>query len=160
MTNIDIGYNRILCPVDFSEPSRKAFYTAVAYARAFEAELIILHVSERRLVTGGYDEVEEEAESVDRLESGLIRRLDELQADGALTDQDRERMLLEISGGKPWAEIVRMSEEREVDLIIMATRGLTTLKNMVIGSQAERVVRRAPCHVLCVKPDGFVSALS
>ena len=63
MANIDIGYKRILCPVDFSEPSRKAFYTAVGYARAFEAELIILHVSERRLVTGGYDEVEEEAES-------------------------------------------------------------------------------------------------
>jgi nucleotide-binding universal stress UspA family protein len=159
MKNIDIGYSRILCPVDFSEPGRKAFYTAVGYARAFQAELIILHVSERRLATAGFDEVEEESEAMTRLEAGLVRRLDELQADGRLTESDRERMTLEIAGGKPWAEVVRMSEDREVDLIVMATRGSTTLKNMVIGSQAERVVRRAPCHVLCVKPDGFVTAL-
>jgi len=157
--NIDVNYTKILCPVDFSEPSRKAFYTAVAFARAFQAELVILHVSERRLATGGYEEVEEEAETVARLEAGLIRRLDELQADGALTDEDRERMTLEIAGGKPWTEIVRLSEAENIDLIVMATRGLTTLKNMVIGSQAERVVRRAPCHVLCVKPDGFITQL-
>ncbi|MEZ4266013.1 MAG: universal stress protein [Myxococcota bacterium] len=150
-----VGYRRILCPVDFSECSRKAFYTAVGYARHFQAELDILHVSERTLSGAGYDEVEAEAAQVVRLESGLKRRLDELQADGFVTDADRERMILEIGGGKPYVEILRYAEERQVDLIVMGTHGHAGLRHVLIGSQAERVVRRAACHVLTVKPDGF-----
>jgi universal stress protein A len=150
-----VGYRRILCPVDFSECSRKAFYTAVGYARLFQAELDILHVSERTLSGAGYEEVEAEASLVVRLEAGLKRRLDELQADGLVTDADRERMILEIAGGKPYVEILRYAEEREVDLIVMGTHGHAGLRHVLIGSQAERVVRRAACHVLTVKPDGF-----
>jgi universal stress protein A len=152
---ITVGYRRILCPVDFSECSRKAFYTAVAYARHFQAELDILHVSERTLSGAGYEEVEAEASLVVRLETGLKRRLDELQADGFVTDEDRERMILEIGGGKPYVEILRYAEERQVDLIVMGTHGHAGLRHVLIGSQAERVVRRAACHVLTVKPDGF-----
>lgn len=150
-----VRYRRILCPVDFSECSRKAFYTAVGYARLFQAELDILHVSERTLSGAGYAEIEAEASQVVRLESGLKRRLDELQADGHVTDIDRERMILEIAAGKPYIEILRYAEEREVDLIIMGTHGHSGLRHVLIGSQAERVVRRAHCDILTVKPDGF-----
>ncbi len=150
-----VHYRRILCPVDFSECSRKAFYNAVGYARHFGAELIILHISERNMAVAGFDKVEDQHERMNRLESGLRRRLDELQTDGQVTDQDRQRMSLEIGGGKPWIEISRYAAEHEIDLIVMGTHGHTGLKQFVIGSQAERVVRRAPCAVLCVKPDGY-----
>ncbi len=152
---ITVTYRRILCPVDFSEYSQKAFYTAVGYARLFEAELDILHVSEQTLSGAGYQEIEAEAELVARLEAGLKRRLDALQADGHLTDTDRERMVLEIAAGKPYVEILRYAEEREVDLIVLGTHGHSGLRRLLIGSQAERVVRLAKCQVLTVKPDGF-----
>ncbi len=150
----DVGYRRILCPVDFSETSRLAFYKAIGYSRLFKAELVLLHVEERNL-TKGYDQVEEVTELMDRLESGVIRRLDELQGDGQLTDADREHITLEISGGKPWLEIVRYAAEHDCDLIVMGTHGHTGMRHMFIGSQAERVVRRSHCHVLCVKPKDY-----
>jgi nucleotide-binding universal stress UspA family protein len=159
MSNTHVSYNRILCPVDFSECSRKAFYTAVGYARHFSSELVILHVSERNMAVAGFESVEEQHDKMDRLEAGLRRRLDELQSDGHVTDADRQRISLEITGGKPWIEIIGYAAEHECDLIIMGTHGHTGLKHIVIGSQAERVVRRAACHVLCVKPDGYESSV-
>lgn len=159
MSNTDVTYTRILCPVDFSECSRKAFYTAVGYARHFSAKLVILHVAERNMAVAGFESVEDQHETMDRLEAGLRRRLDELQRDGQVTDADRQRITLEIAGGKPWIEIIRHATVHECDLIIMGTHGHTGLKHIVIGSQAERTVRRAPCHVLCVKPDGYESSI-
>ena len=76
-----------------------------------------------------------------------------------MTDSDRDRITLEIAAGKPWIEIIRHANDNDCDLIIMGTHGHTGLKHIVIGSQAERVVRRAGCHVLCVKPDGYVSTV-
>ena len=159
LTDIKIDYSRILCPVDFSDTSRKAFYEAVGYARHFGAELIILHVEERNLPAKGYENVEEESQLMDRLEAGLVRRLDELQQDGRVTDEDRERITLEIAGGKPWLEIVRVADDKQCDLIIMGTHGHTGIRHMFIGSQAEKVVRRANCHVLCIKPDAYKADL-
>ena len=156
-SNTPFTYTRILCPVDFSECSRKAFYTAVGYARHFSAELVILHVSERNMAVAGFESVEEQQDRMDRLELGLQRRLDELQSDGHVTDADRQRISLEITGGKPWIEIINYAATNDCDLIVMGTHGHTGLKHIVIGSQAERVVRRAACHVLCVKPDGYTS---
>ena len=159
MSKTNIGYTKILCPVDFSECSRKAFYNAVGYARHFSAELIILHVSERNMAVAGFESVEDQHDTMDRLEAGLRRRLDELQRDGQVTDDDRERISLEIAGGKPWIEIIRFANDNDIDLIIMGTHGNDGFKQLVIGSQAERVVRRAACPVLCVKPEGYVSTV-
>ncbi|MEC9071273.1 MAG: universal stress protein [Myxococcota bacterium] len=155
MNNIEISYKRILCPVDFSETSRKAFYRAVGYSLLFKAELVVLHISERNLVTGGYEEVADEAQDTARLEAGLVRRLDELQEDGKIQQDERDRITLEISGGKPWVKIVKYATDHDVDLIIMGTHGRNRLASMLIGSNAERVVRRASCNVLCVRPDGY-----
>ena len=59
MYTTDIKYTNILCPVDFSDTSRKAFYTAVGYARAHGAKLTILHVREGTR-PNSFDEVESE----------------------------------------------------------------------------------------------------
>jgi len=155
VNDIEITYQRILCPVDFSETSRKAFYRAVGYSRLFKAELVVLHISERNLVMAGYEEVADEAEDTARLEAGLVRRLDELQEDGKIQQDERDRITLEISGGKPWLKIVQHATDHDVDLIIMGTHGRNRLASMLIGSNAERVVRRASCNVLCVRPDGY-----
>ena len=48
--------------------------------------------------------------------------------------------------------IVEAATETNADLIVIGTHGRTGLTRLVIGSVAERVVRLAPCPVLCVKP--------
>ena len=55
MRKTDVTYSKILCPVDFSDCSRKAFYAAIGYARRFQAELVILHVVERNMSMAGFE---------------------------------------------------------------------------------------------------------
>jgi nucleotide-binding universal stress UspA family protein len=153
---IELTYNKILVPIDFSDTSRKAFYVALKYAAAFDADTILLHVHD---VGRSVDEMEKSASELERLEEGITRRLNELWAGGGLEEVDRRRVTLEIRGGKPWIEIVKTADELGCDLIVMGTQGLTGLKQMLIGSQAERVVRQATCHVLAIKPDGFEHSL-
>lgn len=154
-----LEYKNILCPVDFSETSRKAFYRAVAYSQKFEARLNILHVRE-----GGNpmtpNQVEAELGTLTRLEEGLVRRLDELEEEGKVTRAERDRMFLEIRGGKPWLEIIRFAVDSGTDLIVMGSHGHTGFLHVFMGSQCERVVRRAPCDVLTVKPDGYDPKIS
>ncbi len=159
MSLTDIHYDHILCPVDFSATSRKAFYVAVGQARMHRARLTILHIFEGGS-PGSVEDVEADAGRVARMEAGIKRRLDELEADGELTEDDRRRMHFEIGAGKPWVEIVKWAQEGDVDLVVMGTHGHAGLRHILIGSQAERVVRRAPCHVLSVKPDGYRSRVS
>jgi nucleotide-binding universal stress UspA family protein len=52
--------------------------------------------------------------------------------------------------GAPYEEIVRVAREKEVDLIVIATRGYTGLKHCLLGSITERVVNVSPCPVLVV----------
>jgi len=53
--------------------------------------------------------------------------------------------------GPPADTIVRVAQERGVDLIVMSTHGRTGLQHVLMGSVAEKVVRLAPCPVLTVK---------
>ena len=61
--------------------------------------------------------------------------------------------LIFIGAVNPFVEIVTFAKDEETDLIVIGTHGRTGLKHMLIGSVAERVVRRAPCPVLTVRPD-------
>jgi nucleotide-binding universal stress UspA family protein len=53
--------------------------------------------------------------------------------------------------GKPHVEIVRYAREKDIDLIVMGSHGLSGLKHVLFGSTAERVVRESPCNVFVVK---------
>ena len=53
--------------------------------------------------------------------------------------------------GRPFEEICRLAQEIDIDLIVIATRGNTGLKHLLLGSTAERVVRYSPCPVLVVR---------
>jgi nucleotide-binding universal stress UspA family protein len=54
--------------------------------------------------------------------------------------------------GEPAYEIVTYAKEKAVDLVVVGTHGRTGLTHALMGSVAERVVRKAPCPVLTVRP--------
>lgn len=149
-----VVYTNILCPVDFSECSTKAFYKAVGYCQLFGAKLTVLSVREGGMPTF-YDDIAAGRETLDLLREGLVKRLDLLEQEGKVTRAERDRIFLETRNGKPFEEILRFSIKEKCDLIVMGTHGNTGFKHLFMGSQAERVVRRAPCDVLTVKPDGY-----
>ena len=58
-----------------------------------------------------------------------------------------------MARGKEVQQILQYVKEKQIDLIVMGTHGASGLEHALLGSVAERVVRRAPCPVLTVRPD-------
>ena len=140
---------KILVPVDFSDYSKKALRYARPFAEQFGAEIILLHVVEPVVTPESYYFVPP------GLEEANVRRADSVRK--RLTDLRKDELGTEIRGdtvvqlGKPFHEIVKVAQVEQVDLIILTTHGYTGLKHVMLGSNAERVVRHAPCPVLVVR---------
>jgi nucleotide-binding universal stress UspA family protein len=80
---------------------------------------------------------------------------------GQLSRGDGPRAITHIGEGRPYEEIVRLAAETDADLIVIGTSVHASLfgGTPVLGSEIERVVRNAPCPVLCVPAARVVTPL-
>jgi nucleotide-binding universal stress UspA family protein len=143
---------RILLPTDFSEFSSEATNYACAFAEQFDAELHLLHVLEIHRSTTpdlamGLALPSRIKESREAAEKALENVLDSKWAEG-------RKVVKATAEGPPFSEIIRYAKQHDVDLIVMGTHGRSALVHVLIGSVAEKVVRKAPCPVLTVRPEG------
>lgn len=136
----------ILHPTDFSERSESALHLACALARDYNARVVILHVkrpSPRKL----------DGTSLVFVPRGYCEPLqEELQR---LWVPRGVRAELRLEEGDAADEILRVAQEINADLIVLGTRARSRLRDMLLGSVAENVVRRATCPVVSVKSSGF-----
>lgn len=141
---------RILVPTDFSEHAGQAIAYAAAISQKFDAPLTVLHVYASPVipVPDGYVIVSatELADLRGRLADGLEKDKARAIAAGA---RDVDVVLAE---GTAWEQIVNTATERGCDFIVMGTHGRTGLSHLILGSTAEKVVRKANCAVLTVGP--------
>ena len=142
-------FHKILVPTDFSEPSNAALELAIDLAQRFDAELELFHAQELPAYIF--------PDGVVPISPGIIADLDratraELDRLAARVQNAGVRVSTSHSIGAHHTEILRRAEEIGADLIAMGTHGRTGIKHALLGSVAERVVRRAPCPVLTVRP--------
>jgi nucleotide-binding universal stress UspA family protein len=140
---------RILCPIDFSEPSHLGLERAVELASCFPAELIVIHVVPPVPMTAvpqaapAFDVGVYQKQLTSAAEDGVDAVIDKHVPEGV-----RVRGI--VAEGDPPREIIRVSEEEGADLIVMATHGESGWRRFVFGSVAEKVVRTAHCSVMTV----------
>jgi nucleotide-binding universal stress UspA family protein len=145
-----ISIARILCPVDFSAYSRHALEHASAIAKWYSAELVMLHVAPTPpqmtpppvcgiSATLPIDFGEEERRLVGELKA-FVR---------PVVPTVRTENLRVVTGG-PVLQILEEAAAVRADLIVMGTHGLSGFERLMLGSVAERVLRKAPCPVLTV----------
>ncbi len=146
---------RMLIPIDFSDTSRRAFYIGLKIARQYDAAVDVLHVVEPIASFDTGEDMERQASEMDRIQAGVHRRVNELFEEGGLAEVDRRKVRIEIRAGKPYLEICRFAWEKRADLIVLGSHGYTGVKHMLLGSQTEKVVRRAHCMVLTIKPENY-----
>jgi universal stress protein A len=143
---------RILLPTDFSGCANYALPYAAAIARAMDATVICLNVVEPIVPAVGYTGMVEAmpiAEMSEQMEDSAERELPDVMSCEDLRGLKVEEV---IGHGDAAAEIVRVADERNVDLIVISSHGRTGLGRIIFGSTAEAVVRHARCPVLVVKP--------
>jgi nucleotide-binding universal stress UspA family protein len=144
-----IDLRRILVPTDFSKSSRNALTYGAAFAARFGAEVYLLHVvQDLALFIPEAVMVPPVVPPVEQFVSAARLALERALGELSLPDV---RVTPEVVEGAPFEEIVRYARERDIDLIVMGTHGHTGLAHILMGSVAEKVVRRAPCPVLTVR---------
>ena len=150
-----INLKTILVPSDFSECSDEAFRYGLELARRFDASLHLLHVVQDP-VTAPWAAEGFTASLFDVTEDWRLQAEARLRA--TVPEADRARVTVASAIASPYAEILAYAAAHEVDLIVMGTHGRGGVTHMLLGSIAERIVRRAPCPVLTVRrpQHGFV----
>lgn len=142
-----IQIRKILCPLDFSENSEHALLYAKAFARAHDADLLLLHVVELP-VSYLAAEIAIPVDALQRQKDACVKNLNAITE---MVRQELPRATCLIEEGNPYPCIVQVARTQGVDLIVMGTHGRTGLAHALLGSVTEKVVRAAPCPVLTVK---------
>ncbi|HWQ27084.1 MAG TPA: universal stress protein [Chlorobaculum sp.] len=136
-----IKIKKIICPVDFSDLSRKAMQYANEFARLSDAKVFLVGVVENDPTINYSHGLEKERADE---EQKLATLIDEEQMAGIVADYA-------IYEGFAEECILDYAKRQDADIIIMGSHGRRGLKRMILGSVAEHVIRRAPCPVLVVK---------
>jgi universal stress protein A len=150
---------RILVPTDFSEPAQEAFRAAVELAQHFSAQLLLVHVVPP--VPVPYQPLISPAPAFDI--TSYLQELVKASQDTLQTYADEHvpqgiPATISVTAGDPAYEILRLAQELESDLIVIATHGHGGWRHLLFGSVAEKVVRQAPCPILVVHAPEAVRA--
>lgn len=141
---------QVLIPIDFSDAARSAFAVGLQLAAQAGADVWVLYVSEPiRSFDFGRKRFVETKETIERVEDGVSRRIQEIWEEGGLEAVDRRRVQVLIRAGTAATEIIATAVEKNIDLLVMGKSGATTVAAMM-GSTAEKVIRDAPCSVYLV----------
>ncbi len=144
-------YKKILVPVDGSETSLLGLQHAILLAKDQKAALRLLHVVHDFLVAGGHGA----AVYTSELRKNLRERGEEVLQDAAGIARQQgvevETKLVETPAGSVGAMIVEHAEGWPADLIVLGTHGRRGIRRLVMGSDAEYVVRTTPVPVLLVR---------
>jgi nucleotide-binding universal stress UspA family protein len=143
-----VRIDNVLVPVDFSKRSLEAIEFALPLLKQLGADLHLVHVFAPDYPLASMTAM---PLIVPEMEVGSrVRR--HLKAVAKKYSIDLRRENIHALKGRPFEEICRLARDRDIDLIVTSTRGLTGLKHLALGSTAERVVRYSPCPVLVVPP--------
>ncbi len=145
-----LSFRRVLVPIDFSPASSEVLAFVLPLLKKFGAELHLVHV-----FASDYPLASLVTMPLIVPEIEVSRRVRSHLKDVALQQAIAlRRENIHAVKGQPFTQICRLAREIKADLIVIATRGLTGLKHLALGSTAERVVRHAPCPVLVVHATG------
>lgn len=134
----------ILVPVDFTECTEKALFYAVPFARQFGATVTLLHVLEQPFVPATEFGMVVDVD----VSKDAIRELERIR--NRVAKQVKCRIMMRQGGAE--FEIVNAAKELDCDLIILGTHGRTGMDRLLLGSTAEKVVRKAGCPIFVVRP--------
>ena len=142
-------FEKILCPVDFSEFTDEILAYAVNIAKRFDSELHLIHVIPNLNYFTPYESflTPENLVAIERnIEGEVGRDFDKITRK---LDLPFKRI---VKTGVTFVEIIDYIKDQGIGLVVMGTHGRSGIEHILIGSVAEKVVRKSPCPVLTVRP--------
>lgn len=145
-------YRRILVPTDFSNGSAHALRYACRFALCTGSELVLLHVMDLPLYF--YRTLETQLDSNEELKRHAMEQARaKIQASMARIPEAADLSTsIRVRTGNPAREIIaEVEQEKNIDLIVIATHGRGGIARTLLGSVAEKVIRRSPCAVITMR---------
>ncbi len=145
----------ILCPIDFSEFSARAYFQALSLAEHYQAKLVVQHIVEiwRYPSVSFATSVKIHDEFCEMLRERGREQLAEFVKKHTGRRTQPEQV---VNQGMAPDSVLSFAEVEKADLIVMGSHGRRGYDRLMLGSVTDRVMRRAPCPVLavCHAPEG------
>lgn len=153
---------KILVPIDFSLFAENAAHAALSLAKKVKGEIHLLTAVSVPLdwafTTMGAgagsgmpsDMFIAEMPNFEKTKEKVVSKL---EAFAKALPADNISITTEVCIGFPWEQVTQYAENKNIDLIVMGSNGASGLNELFIGSNAEKVVRFAPCPVLTLHDD-------
>ena len=135
----------ILVATDFGDPSQRAAELGLVIARRFKAAFTLTHACQLSVQT--HEGLYPSADIIDRITDAARQQLDAALA-GARQAITEASALLRF--GPPWEQILAAIKETHADLVLLGTHARTGAARVLLGSDAERVVRLSPVPTIVV----------
>jgi nucleotide-binding universal stress UspA family protein len=142
-------FKKILYPTDFSEVSKKAINYIKQLKDAGTQEVVVLHVLNEKGVeamalyaSGSFDEL------LQRVEKEAVDEMKKIEAD---LKESGFKVKLRIEIGIPLTDILKVEEEEGVSAIVIGSHGKSNVKEMLLGSVSEKVIRKSKNPVLVIR---------
>ncbi|MEN6475355.1 MAG: universal stress protein [Syntrophaceae bacterium] len=143
---------KILVPTDFSASSDKAMQEAIDIAEKYHSKVYVLHVVDKGVQQCAADyclpnDVFEqfEHESVNASTQKMKQEVSKMN------HADAVEISFDVKKGVPYDEILNEQQQNDIDLIVMASHGRTGISRFMLGSVADKVVKKANAPVLLVR---------
>ena len=141
--------SKIIAPTDLSNLSQSALRYAMQLALEQGAEVIVYNVISE---DGEWFDKNDELNPVKALVPQQRQRLAEFVKESCAEFLDQLKVKEVVEVGVPYRDIVRKAADENADLIVMSTHGRTGLEQVMLGSVTAKVVARASCPVLSLRP--------
>ena len=146
-TKTRILFSNILVTTDFSQVSKTALPYATALAKQYEAKIVVAHaLSPEPRLSVPVDPLPIAADPAWLEAEG---KLAEFALGNSLGVRPAEML---VERGDVWSVVSEIIQKNEIDLVVAGTHGRQGLKKLMLGSEAERIYRRATCPVLTIGP--------
>ncbi|WP_277584419.1 universal stress protein [Psychrobacillus antarcticus] len=138
-------YQHILLAADGSENSIRATVEAIKLAKCSPTSIIEV------VVVTDFDKSKQDILHTQSSESLLLKRKRKISNVEQLLKNEQINYKITFLKGAPGPEIVRYANELKVDLLVIGSRGLNSLQEMVLGNVSHKVIKRVDCPALIVK---------
>jgi len=148
-----IHVDKIMLCTDFSDESKHAAPYAIDLAEHYNAELQVIHVFDETALDPVFFSFEGSMSDFIRdFRENFASKIEEF-----LSDFNTENIQIApvLANGSPFVEIVRYAKLNGIDFIVAGTHGRSGLSHMLLGSTAEKIIRKAHCPVLTVRNPEF-----
>jgi nucleotide-binding universal stress UspA family protein len=146
---------RIVAALDFSNATAGVLEQATALARAFGAELKLVHVLEPEPTYTAYGFTPDEFPAIHTFQEEARKRArTKLEESAAGLPDDLPSIAIELAEGSPLQALVEYLKEVDADLVIVGSHGHGVVASLLIGSVAEGIVRKAVVPTLVVPAPG------